>query len=757
MAFSTKYQSLFKDILSLDWSVYFEKDPYTESITDLKPTENPLNFDFLSPSDDWIQDPIKGTLANIGVYSQTNFQLSEFFETQERTIRCSIYAGSNLFFRGFVLPLNTSEPYDGIAYPVNIVASDGLGLLNNILFDDDGTKYTGRQTVAYVIFEILSKIGFTGFTEFINLYEENNDSGSTDSPFDQNYIDVSLFDEMYCYDVLKIVLNTFGAVIRQRNGVFVIYRPAELSQDTIYGRIFTSATAKTGTTLSPDQFISRSGSLTDIRDIEGGSKMNKQAYKKIIFTHDYGYKESWIFNWKLEPKTYQPVNYTFDGWTRINYCAAFPVRQYYPKEKDDGMLVQSHNNYPTLDTYLRQYFGTYALGSSDVIVFEFDYFILNLTASPQSVTFYIMVKPVNNTAYLANTLAESSTWETSADYIELSKTAPAGTDGWEHFKTQIPGLPFADTYEIRLYGGNDNYPQIYIGYKELKFYATADAITYKKLKHHALYDRTPVGGRHHRFGKMTRYPIFTDVEEIVMREIIKTNSINGSDIQFENRLGDVADSTIDNVCEQFNGALSRNDQIIGGTQNEIVKITKTADDPFDVEIYCFGHSATMTWNTDPTSTVDSFVNSNPDFGGVSISNNNDGSFNLEYNGNFGLPYANPSPYVIIEMIQEYNSGSAIYGQLPTASWNSRSPGGEDDPILDIIAEETKTQLSRNRQMIQLPIIENDLEDNSIHINIIGNFQDALNTFEGDNRIFAANQGGFNARNRSWELDLIEII
>ncbi len=43
------------------------------------------------------------------------------------------------------------------------------------------------------------------------------------------------------------------------------------------------------------------------------------------------------------------------------------------------------------------------------------------------------------------------------------------------------------------------------------------------------------------------------------------------------------------------------------------------------------------------------------------------------------------------------------------------------------------------------------------LNIIGNFQDVLNTSEGENRKFVFNAGEFDAKRGLWTIDLLEII
>jgi hypothetical protein len=102
--------------------------------------------------------------------------------------------------------------------------------------------------------------------------------------------------------------------------------------------------------------------------------------------------------------------------------------------------------------------------------------------------------------------------------------------------------------------------------------------------------------------------------------------------------------------------------------------------------------------------------------------------------------------------------TTVYNQEPTAVWNTRAPGGEADPLLELIGGELGYQFSRPKQILQLPVQETDNVNTNPHVNVIGTFYDNLN-LDGDNnaRIFAFNRGLFDVKNRSWDLDLIEII
>jgi len=53
----------------------------------------------------------------------------------------------------------------------------------------------------------------------------------------------------------------------------------------------------------------------------------------------------------------------------------------------------------------------------------------------------------------------------------------------------------------------------------------------------------------------------------------------------------------------------------------------------------------------------------------------------------------------------------------------------------------------------MPILETA---QGIQVDLLGNFQDDINTSGGETRVFVANRAEFDVRNRKWEIDLHEI-
>ena len=606
-----------------------------------------------------------------------------------------------------------------------------------------------------MIFNILSKIGFSGFTEYINVYEENMEYISTsNSPLDQYFIDQVLFQDQNCYDVLRATLNKFDAIIRQKDGGFIIYDPTDLYQATIYGRIFTTGSSHSSTSKTPEYFLDRTTQASDIRDIEGGNLGVKNGSRLITLNQDYGYKDSWIFNYKLLRKTYDEAAGVYQGWQKgsgwsnVTYAG-----------ENEGVTLFPVLSSPPNDPLMYQSFGMFAVASSDVFVFSFEYKFINWSGSAQSVTVLLRIKYDSGNHWLYVVDDTEAAWNGSADDYEFTETAEVGKSGWNTFSRQINGIPHSGSYTITLYGIHSA-AGVGCLVQNFRFYCTSDELTIKRFKKPTWWQNVWSLGQEKRDWKK-RKPIvtFVDNEEVVLNVITRTNDNDGINQDFQQLLGDVTDANVDNILEQLAGALSYRE--ITGYINSVdkqVRITKNSTDE-DAYISANRYSHLMAWNTDPITTITAFIASNPDFGGLSFIDNFDGSFDLYDNSDFPIPEEGciDEDLGTTVDIAEYYIGDPVYTHYPTSVWNSRTPGGESKELLKILADKLQLQYSRSRQILSIPIMEKNTSNNFPKVDIMGCFKDVLNQYDSESRTFVFNRGTFDVRNREWNIDFIEII
>lgn len=571
MAFTTRWRTEFKDIQGLLWRIDIQENVAQGAITELKAAGSPLNFEFNSDSDDW-NDPVRTSKAVFNVFSTTDFQLTSLYSDEDFHYKVIIYkgaAGTSIFWQGFIVTSEYSEPYDCVPYPVTITAIDGLNYLKNIKYEDTSgdpiVAYTGRKLESQIIIDILAKIniptlaGDIIFTEYVNIYEESMASDVDDSPMDQLTIDVDIFQGMYCYEVLQELLKKYNAVIRQINGLVSIYRPMELLQAIVSGRSFTGATAKSANSgLVPEQLINRTGVASNLHQFPGSALMIKPAVNIITLNQDYGYKQNWIKNGQLAGSSWDGADFQY--WTQSHALGATPVGQelHLENERDGASFAASRIIIHFRS--LTQSFGEHAVSSAtDVFTFEFEYLHMNYSGEniPFNVYTYVNIKSDNADKWLYGITEEDFGWlcgwsDTNKDIV-LSDPIPRSSMDWKKFVGKFTGLPTSGSYTITLFSSYALHTSsVKTEFRNIQLYATSDAITSSGYQKFSLKNLFP----HH-----SHLDTFTDIAEKVGTQYILSNSLLGKELVLDFLLGDVTDTEIDNVVEQFAGALTT---LVGG-------------------------------------------------------------------------------------------------------------------------------------------------------------------------------------------------
>lgn len=568
-----KYEIGIKDTKGLEWTVKIYEDGYSPPpITILTATGTPLIFEYLSDSDD-LFELIHETNVKINVFSSSNFALADLYSTEDMHFLIRIYNGATLRFEGYVNCGDYAEPYEDYPYPVTITASCGLTFLKEIKYDDDGTPYTGRILESQIILDILGKIGFTEFKEYVNLYEESMDDDTGDSPFDQIKIDVDCFTDMYCYEVLQEILKKYGACIRQKDGIFCIYRPVELTGATVYGRYFTGATTKSSVSLTPQKYINRTAHSSDMIQIPGGVQMVLNPAKKITIHQDYGLRESWIRNWEFAPDKWSGGGiavWDAENWTRNGLAAGeiYPIGGEVPES--NGVVLTNVNDYGGGDYthYIYQSFGEFIITESAVMCLEFEYQWFNRSgAKRNSQTFYWHLKADDADYSLEEDDDSYASWVTpEGSKMNTTEDVEDGDSGWQTWRRLIPGgIDAAGSYTIRFYAPDDTYA-ISVGIRNVKFTATNDIISVKKIIRAK--QRKFMWGLPFMWGagfEIQRMYFLKNYPDVVQYRWIKENSINGTEKEYDMMLGDTPKSNtsgqtdgtgIDNNLEQFKGSLA---------------------------------------------------------------------------------------------------------------------------------------------------------------------------------------------------------
>lgn len=757
----------FSDLQKVEWRISIEDPDHTGDYTLLKATGNPLNISYENESDD-VFDPMRPSRATFEVYSETNFALLDLYSVEDMHYPVNIYCNEALYWTGYIETQNYEEVYEPVPYAVSITATDGLSILENILFADSIAYSEGEETITYynghelesaIILDILAEIGFTEFKEYVNIHEDNMLSTASDSPFDQIKIDRDVFKDYYCYEVLSEILRKYNAIIRQKDGVFCIVRPAELIDATVYGRWFTGDTTKTAITLNPDQFLKRKATHPSARRIQlpGGRLMITPPAKKVSSYQNYGNRQSWLDNYDFDPDSWDGTDFQF--WTKSASSLIYHIGQIVPGEKN-GVYLYNRNTYPTLAYYIYQSFGTEAIISThDVFNFEIDFMTVNGELTDQSnVKFYLRIKHDDTNQWLAEKNDIVCGWETTDQIITITQeTAPTGYSSWTTWKRTFLGLPASGSYTIYIYS-SDFGSDVHVGVRNVKFYATSDEILVKARKHKGPFKKlAEYVLMNNLFGKDPYAKLVQvsrlDFDEIVESEYHVNNGIVGNIREYNYILGDVVDTQMDNTISQCKGALGVMKRVNGYRVDTITLTGSTGT----CNITVGGLSDTAIFSMTLSITAQDFVSNNVlAFDSIGITLTSAGSRLIftsqvpgaEFGGDTSLQNISGNLFGTIA----YTTPAYTETLEPSDLWLFRG-GSSYKPLLHHIADEIALEYSKPRQLVQLPLLETA---QGVQIDVIGNFQDDINTSGGETRVFVMNRGEFDVKNRKWEIDLHEI-
>lgn len=158
---------------------------------------------------------------------------------------------------GKVLTNQYEESYVNTPYPVTIVASDSLPLLNDIPFlDDYGNRLSGDIKQIVLIAFILKKLNLgLSIRSGLNIYAESMNKNAADDPLDQAYVDVSRYYQLQnnptCGDVLNWLLEPYNAQIIQWNNYWNIIRIEERINNFDYRQYDANGTYVSNSTYAP--------------------------------------------------------------------------------------------------------------------------------------------------------------------------------------------------------------------------------------------------------------------------------------------------------------------------------------------------------------------------------------------------------------------------------------------------------------------------------------------------------------------------
>jgi hypothetical protein len=228
MAYGLKYTIPFKDVDNYSNLVEIYQDGFVGTSTELIATEQPATHKYEREDNEDITTPIMSTTFTISFYSTDTTDFRNFFSYSDREFLVVHKFEGNVVFKGYLLNDITGEPFQDPPYPVIVTATDGLAQLKEV----DLVGPSEDTELGSLIFETLNRLELDLDIEICNDLYEGLVMDNTKSIFDQAAGEQLLvqdftFDELAinAYDFLLEICRTFGWILLQKNGRWLIQRP----------------------------------------------------------------------------------------------------------------------------------------------------------------------------------------------------------------------------------------------------------------------------------------------------------------------------------------------------------------------------------------------------------------------------------------------------------------------------------------------------------------------------------------------------
>jgi len=377
MAYGNKYKLKWENFFSETCELYIKQDGYSGAVTNAVGGPRPCKI-FWDSKDDGVFSPIIGSHMDVVLRVDTNGQYDEFNRISDKEYKVYYYIDSTLFWFGYVLQGGVSELYNQAPFYITLEVVDELGGLKDIEYlDKNGLPFWfpnhvySRFSLSEIIGNCLYHCDTRKVYESINIYETNNDTGVGDSMLTQitmhqhAFVDNNdnhreaggdKFSEEFisCYDVLKMVLEPFGASIMQHNGDWHIHRKNQKGEYT--RRIWNStanfrsgAAADSNDAYTPTILLSNAranaANLNMVMD-KSAIRSREEGLKNIKITHDLKAKDN-LIDITFDDPTLPPEWNDVGGLEWEYYQGALKISQFtHVQQRYIQMTIPSLNPRP---------------------------------------------------------------------------------------------------------------------------------------------------------------------------------------------------------------------------------------------------------------------------------------------------------------------------------------------------------------------------------------------------------------------------
>lgn len=261
-----RFKSEFLTIKNQEYAVEIWDSSFSGSVTTF--TVDARGFEMSLDGDSgFVFNPFIGTEARFGmiIENSTHEQLiTDMAGAAEGRFQVKITktASANLYWAGNVLPDIAAYEEHPYPYLFEVAATDGVGALKDIDYNNAGVVYTGWQTIIEHVINILGKLNTSAFwggsdvflRTIFNWFEDDQPTGGANDPLKNTRINhLAFFDRegekfVYndCFDVLTEICQITGCRFMLADGAWRMYQVSEFDSGSKTERRYD----KTGTYLS---------------------------------------------------------------------------------------------------------------------------------------------------------------------------------------------------------------------------------------------------------------------------------------------------------------------------------------------------------------------------------------------------------------------------------------------------------------------------------------------------------------------------
>ena len=317
-----KYWFEFTDIKTIVHRVEIYKDDFVGDSTQIYGS---CSLNKASTKD--TLESIRGGGLKIDLEANLDLTFNDFYSENERNFSVKYIRNNVELFFGWLSPEGLFESFVEDKWVISLDCTDGLGFLKNLSYVENttGLPFSGKQSGLEIITNCLKRTNLEQ-----NIYSKIDIAYDgmtiTENVLANTYFNANRFVKedrgdtyMNCDEVLRSILDPFGACITQYNGSWYIYKPNELVYLTSFDMF---AYDSNGSPLNP---VKASVDLSAII----GSKINNfyphhvnsnqqltidSSIGAYRINYKYGLVNSFFTNLYLESVTTTPFYY-IDEWT----------------------------------------------------------------------------------------------------------------------------------------------------------------------------------------------------------------------------------------------------------------------------------------------------------------------------------------------------------------------------------------------------------------------------------------------------------